>query len=134
MGRHLFRRETVPAFAVPGWDIRAGFSPRRHQRSRRCAAAASAGRRYELVLKAKSNRLRARGRVYPPAIHMSAPVSELQTSGAKIERASGSGGGDNPAPRGLQEGESPPFFLAYVLAVGRLGSVTEDSRQVIGPL
>jgi hypothetical protein len=25
MGRHLFRRETAPAFVVPGWDIRAGF-------------------------------------------------------------------------------------------------------------
>jgi hypothetical protein len=24
-GRHLFRRETAPAFSVPDWDIRAGF-------------------------------------------------------------------------------------------------------------
>jgi hypothetical protein len=42
-GRHLFRRETAPAFSVPDWDIRAGFSPRRHWWSRRRAVDASTG-------------------------------------------------------------------------------------------
>jgi hypothetical protein len=42
-GRHLFRRETAPAFIVPDWDIGAGFSPRRHCWSRRRAGDASDG-------------------------------------------------------------------------------------------
>jgi hypothetical protein len=43
MGRHLFRRETAPAFVVPGWDISAGFSPRRRGWSRRHAVGMSSG-------------------------------------------------------------------------------------------
>ena len=49
--RHLFRRETAPAFIVPDWDIRAGFSPRRHWWSRRRAVDASAGRLMRISVK-----------------------------------------------------------------------------------
>ena len=45
--RHLFRRGTVTAFVVPGWDMRAGFSPRR---ARMEQASCRAGLRREAAL------------------------------------------------------------------------------------
>jgi hypothetical protein len=50
-GRHLFRRETAPAFIVPDWDIRAGFSLRHGRGSRWRAEDAPAGRPMRVSVK-----------------------------------------------------------------------------------
>ncbi len=105
-GRHLFRRETAPRFGVPGWDIRAGFSPRRHRWSRRRAAG--------------------RGRGGAPRVSVKIAIA--------LPRRKALLGSPSNHPHGFQEGASPPFLLSAALAAGRSGGVTHVFRPAPGPL